>query len=79
MSKKLKCDLTVYVPTNAAPAKIEKIKNYGAKIEAFANDCMLTECEARKQAEILKKEFISPYNDIDVVKGQGTIGVELLK
>jgi threonine dehydratase len=34
--------------------------------------------QARKVSEEQKKEFISPYNDMDVVKGQGSIAVELL-
>jgi threonine dehydratase len=37
------------------------------------------ELEARRQAELHGKTYISPYNDIDVVAGQGTIGVELAR
>jgi hypothetical protein len=35
------------------------------------------EIEARKQAQARNATYISPYNDYDVMVGQGTIGVEI--
>jgi threonine dehydratase len=69
MASKLKCPLTVYVPTNASKAKVDKVKNLGANIAEFGDDCCLTEIHAREQSEKQGIEFISPYNDLDVVKG----------
>ena len=37
------------------------------------------ELEARRKAQLQGKTYISPYNDLDVVAGQGTIGVELAR
>jgi threonine dehydratase len=38
---------------------------------------MISELYARTQSELLGKPYISPYNDTDIIKGQGSIGVEL--
>ncbi len=38
---------------------------------------MDAELAARKDAEQKKQVYISPYNDLEVIAGQGTIGIEL--
>ena len=35
--------------------------------------------EARRQGKVKNLPFISPYNDLDIVAGQGTIGVEIVE
>jgi threonine dehydratase len=48
--------------------------------ELCAGDDPLTaELAARREAEVSGRVYISPYNDLDVVAGQGTIAVELLR
>ena len=70
---------TVYLPENAAPSKVAKIRKLGARIEFFGNDSGLAEVEARRVSERTGQVYLSPYNDWDVVAGQGTIGIELLR
>ncbi len=70
---------TVYLPENAAPSKVAKIRTLGARIEFFGNDSGLAEVEARRVSERTGQVYLSPYNDWDVVAGQGTIGIELLR
>jgi threonine dehydratase len=69
---------TVFLPTNAAPNKIAKIKKLGAVVEFFGDDSGLTELHARSVAERTGQVYVSPYNDLDVVAGQGTIGLEMM-
>lgn len=38
-----------------------------------------TEMEARRQGKVKDLPFISPYNDLEIVAGQGTIGVEIVE
>lgn len=45
----------------------------------FGNDCVDAEREARRVAEQQGSIYISPYNDWQVMAGQGTIAVELLQ
>jgi threonine dehydratase len=69
---------TVFVPHNAAPSKVERIRRLGGKVEYFGDDSAETETHARQAAAASGQVFLSPYNDWDVMAGQGTIGIELL-
>ena len=60
-------------------SKLELIKGYGTKIILNPGDSGLAEKYARSLAENGEFDYISPYNDIDVISGQGTIGFELLE
>jgi threonine dehydratase len=68
---------TIFVPENASPLKIDNIKNYDAELCFHGTDVGQTEHFARNYAEEHDRIYISPYNDIAVVAGQGTIGAEL--
>jgi threonine dehydratase len=70
---------TVYVPTNAAPNKLEALRRTDVELVLFGEDSGLTEIEARRAAMGSGRAFISPYNDPRVIEGQGTIAVELLE
>jgi threonine dehydratase len=67
----------IFVPENASDAKTSVIRKSGAQIMVHGNDAAVTETYARKWAEEQNMTFISPYNDIDIVNGQGTCGVEM--
>ena len=70
---------TIYLPTIAAPAKVDKLKKFDVDLEFFGEDSLKTEVYARAQAKEKGASWVSPYNDLDVIAGQGTIGIELLK
>lgn len=72
-------DLVVYLPRCAAPAKIAKLKEAGAAVEMHGASCERAEIIARRDAVRAGKTFISPYNDPEVVAGQGTIGLEVFE
>lgn len=67
----------IYLPSTAVAAKVEFLRSLGMGLEFFGNDCIETELFARATALQEGKSFISPYNDIKVVGGQGTISAEL--
>ncbi|MCG3219012.1 MAG: threonine/serine dehydratase [Candidatus Heimdallarchaeota archaeon] len=68
----------IYVPHEVDPLKIEKLEQYDVEIVHYGDDCLETERFAREQAEQNNHLFISPYNDPQVIGGQGTIGFELI-
>lgn len=70
---------TIYVPHDISPIKLEGILSLGADIKICEGDCLQSELEARNAANSQGVTFISPYNDPEIIVGQGTIGVELLK
>ncbi|MHB8054346.1 MAG: threonine ammonia-lyase [Candidatus Aminicenantales bacterium] len=74
-----KARVVLYLPRTAAPAKIAKLKDAGAVVEMHGSSCERAEIAARRKAVQSGNIYISPYNDIDVVAGQGTIGLEILE
>tara|TARA_X000001036_G_scaffold225087_1_gene210603 strand:+ start:599 stop:1546 length:948 start_codon:yes stop_codon:yes gene_type:complete len=76
-SKILGVPCIVYVPENSSEAKLENMKNFGADIKVFGSDCMEGEIEARKVADNTGGIYVSPYNDPEIVFGQGTIAEEI--
>ena len=76
--RNLKMKGLVYVPENAIPSKVKLIKKYGVKVRYSGNDFLIAESSAISYAKENNLSFVSPYNDIDVISGQGTIGVEMI-
>ena len=69
--------VTVYVPQTASKLKVDAIKSWGAQILTVDGDCLAAEIIARDKANKTGMTFISPYNDQEVMAGQGTIGIEI--
>ncbi len=67
----------VYVSAQVSPAKARRIAAHGARIHPAGDHPLAAELAARRAAEESGRIFISPYNDADVIAGQGTIGLEL--
>ena len=76
--QQLGVDGTIYVPEQTSSAKIQKIEGYGGHVEFFGHDGLDTEQHARACAERENRFYLSPYNDPEVIAGQGTCGVEIL-
>ena len=76
-AQKLDVSCSIFVPKDASAAKLQNIKNYGAKIEVYGKDCVDSEKKAREVANLSNQVYVSPYNDPYVIAGQGTIGCEI--
>jgi len=72
-------DLILYLPRSAAPEKIHKLRQAGADIRFRGASCERAEMTARRDAGVLGRTYVSPYNDPEVIAGQGTIGLEILE
>lgn len=70
---------TVFVPEGASPVKVAAIRRLGVEVVHRGSDAGESELIARAQAERTGAVYVSPYNDLDVVAGQGTIGLELVE
>jgi len=69
----------VFVPEDASPAKVAAIRERGAEVRAEGHDSGLSEILARRHAAASGLTYISPYNDADIIAGQGTVGFELAR
>lgn len=69
----------IYLPRTVDPVKVSRLRMAGAEIVFHGDNCLEAEKEARKVAQEQGGVYISPYNDIQVAGGQGTLALELLK
>ena len=76
--QKLGVNGIIFVPEQTSPAKVEKIKGYGGDVRFFGTDGLDTEQHARAYAEQHGMFYLSPYNDDEVIAGQGSCGVEIV-
>ena len=77
--QKLGVDGIIFVPEHTSAAKVEKIRSYGGTVEFFGTDGLDTEQHARAVAAEKGMFYLSPYNDPEVIAGQGTCGVEIVE
>jgi len=67
----------IFVPSTASAAKIEALVLRGAALRLVEDDPGHVEAIARREAEASGRLFVSPYNDLEVIGGQGTVATEL--
>jgi threonine dehydratase len=68
----------IVVPETTPRKKIDKIKEYSTELILYGD----YDKAEQKALELTRKElktYISPYNDLDIIAGQGTIGLEILE
>jgi threonine dehydratase len=75
--KKLKLKGIIYLPSYTSKAKLDSLKYYDVVTKMFGTDCVKTEIHAREEAEKNDFLYIPPYNDLKIIGGQGTVGIEL--
>ena len=74
--------LTVLVGASVSPAKLERLsalESDSCVVEVFGRDSDDAEAEARRRDTERIAVYVPPYNDPDVIAGQGTIGAEVLE
>ena len=77
--KKLGIKATIVMPNSTPDIKIEAVRRLGANAVLFGQSFDEAYAESRRLAEVNGYTLIPPYDDPDVIAGQGTIAQELLK
>ncbi len=77
-AQKLKCRAVIVMPTTTPLIKINAVKSRGAEVVLFGDSYSdaYTHALELEQAEGLT--FVHPYDDPDVIAGQGTMAMEIL-
>ena len=73
----IKCE--IYVPRGASLSKIAATRHYGATVINEGENLEIAVAMAMARAAETGMIFCHPYNDVDVIAGQGTLGLELLE
>lgn len=68
----------ICIPDNAPLSKVEATKSYGAKVELVKGSYDDAYARAVELVEAKNRTFVHPFDDEQVIAGQGTIGLEIL-
>ncbi|WP_455285884.1 pyridoxal-phosphate dependent enzyme [Cupriavidus necator] len=69
----------IYVPVNASELKLRRLIQGGASVETAGRDLHEATLIAKGRAASTGSAFISPYAHEDVIRGQGSLAVEILE
>ena len=78
-ASRLSRKLSVVLPRIVSKAKLSRIRAFGVDVILHGDESGQSEAHARRLSEEQGLVYVSPYNDPDIVAGQGTIGLELLE
>ncbi len=78
-AKKLGLDAIIVMPKTTPGIKVDAVRSYGAKTILIGDNYDEACAYATEYAKEKKLDFIHPYDDSDVIAGQGTVGLEIIR
>lgn len=76
---KLGARAIIVMPVTTPAIKVDAVKALGAEVVLKGDNYDAAYAFAREQCDLEELSFVHPYDDPDVIAGQGTIGLEILK
>ena len=76
---KLGIKARIYMPLGAALPKVTATRDHGAEVELHGTTVDEALAEAKRYAEETGAVFVHPFDNEDIIAGQGTIGLEILE
>jgi len=76
---KLGCRAVIVMPTTTPPVKIDAVRARGGEVVLFGDSFTDAYQHALTLEKKLKLTFVHPFDDPDVIAGQGTIAMEILR
>ncbi len=78
-AQSLGCEATIVMPQTTPHIKVEAVQNRGGKVVLHGESFTDAYEHAMQLVAATGKTYIPPFDDPDVIAGQGTIGMELLR
>jgi threonine dehydratase len=78
-AQKLGCRAVILMPLTTPKIKVDAVKARGAEVHLHGDTYDEAHAEARRLGKARKLGFVHPYEDPEVIAGQGTIGMEILR
>ena len=75
----LKCRAVIVMPITTPPMKVEAVRSLNAEIILHGENYDEAYLEATRLSQKDGLVFIHPFDDPEVIAGQGTIGIEILR
>ena len=79
--QKLKVLGTIFMPVTTPHQKIDQVKMFGGQfvdVRLFGDSFDDSQKAANEFCIVKKSTFVHPFDDLDVIAGQGTVGLEIL-
>ena len=78
-AERLSCKATIVMPVTTPRIKVDAVRGRGAEVVLFGDSYSDAYAHAVGLGRTLHATFVHPYDDPDVIAGQGTIGMEILR
>ena len=78
-AKSLGIKARIYMPLGVALPKLAATRSHGAEVVLHGHNVDEALAEAKRYADETGAVFVHPFDDVDVVAGQGTVGLEILE
>ncbi len=78
-AQKLGCEATIVMPVTTPQIKLDAVRARGAKVVLHGDSYDEASAHARELERRRRLTFVHPYDDPDVIAGQGTIAMEILR
>jgi len=78
-AKRMGCRAVIVMPTTTPPVKVDAVRSHGGEVVLFGDSFTDAYHHALTLEKKLKLTFVHPFDDPDVIAGQGTIGMEILR
>jgi len=78
-AQKIGCRAVIVMPTTTPAIKIDAVKKRGGEAVLFGDSYDEAYAHARELEKAEKLTFVHPFDDPEVIAGQGTIGMEILR
>lgn len=72
-------DATIVMPHDAPPVKLDATRSYGAEVVGYDRYTQDRQAVAAAIVDKSGGSLIPPFDDLDIMAGQGTVGLELLQ
>ena len=78
-ARTLRCEATIVMPSTTPRIKVDAVRALGGNVILHGESYDEAQTHAKELAEKGHLAFVHPYDDPDVIAGQGTIGMEILR
>lgn len=75
---RLRIPSTIVMPVTTPHVKVTATRGFGAHVVLSGETVAEAEIEAARLAERDRLTFVHPYDDFDVIRGQGTVALEMV-
>ena len=78
-AKRLKAKAVIVMPRTTPQIKVDAVRNLGGRAVLHGDNYDAASAHARELEKKQGMTFVHPYDDVDVIAGQGTVAMEILK